>query len=90
MKLGWKRQRTIQKIVEYKLMLSDKVVNGDLLRFYTPENFTPIDRTQYNYNLSPDGEESRIKNKHKLLRGKSSGSFFKLHFELICWKIYVG
>lgn len=39
-----------QKVVEYKLHLSDKVVNGDLLRFYTPSNFTPIDPTQYNYN----------------------------------------
>lgn len=28
--------------IEYKLMLSDKVVNGDLLRFYTPEGFTPV------------------------------------------------
>ena len=38
-----------QKIVEYKLKLSDKVVNGDLLRFYKPENFTAVDRSQYNY-----------------------------------------
>ena len=38
-----------QEIVEQKLALSDKVVNGDLLRFYTPENFTPIDRSKYNY-----------------------------------------
>ncbi|MEH7276766.1 glycerol phosphate lipoteichoic acid synthase, partial [Neobacillus vireti] len=49
----------LQGIVENKLMLSDKVVNGDLLRFYTPENFTPIDRTQYNYNLSPISGESK-------------------------------
>jgi len=32
-----------------KLALSDKVVNGDLLRFYTPENFTPVDRSKYDY-----------------------------------------
>ena len=38
-----------QEIVEHKLALSDKVVNGDLLRFYTPENFTPVDRTKYDY-----------------------------------------
>ena len=37
-------------MVEHKLHLSDKVVNGDLLRFYTPEDFTPIDRSQYKYN----------------------------------------
>jgi lipoteichoic acid synthase len=28
---------------EKKLSLSDRVVNGDLLRFYTPENFMPTD-----------------------------------------------
>lgn len=39
-----------QEIVTTKLALSDKVVNGDLLRFYTPENFTPVDRTKYDYN----------------------------------------
>ncbi|OCA84212.1 glycerol phosphate lipoteichoic acid synthase [Bacillus sp. FJAT-27225] len=32
-----------------KLRLSDKVVNGDLLRFYTPEGFTPIDPSKYDY-----------------------------------------
>lgn len=39
-----------KKEVEYKLQLSDKVVNGDLLRFYTPIGFTPVDPSQYNYN----------------------------------------
>ncbi|KAB7669935.1 LTA synthase family protein [Bacillus sp. B1-b2] len=38
-----------QESVEHKLYLSDKVVNGDLLRFYTPEGFTPVDRSKYNY-----------------------------------------
>lgn len=32
-----------------KLQLSDEIVNGDLLRFYTPEGFTPIDSSEYNY-----------------------------------------
>ena len=41
-----------QEIVEHKLQLSDKVVNGDLLRFYTPENFTPVDRSKFNYTIS--------------------------------------
>ncbi|MED2935156.1 LTA synthase family protein [Bacillus wiedmannii] len=36
--------------VQKSLNYSDKVVNGDLLRFYTPEGFTPIDRSKYNYN----------------------------------------
>lgn len=40
---------TIKDEVDYKLQLSDKVVNGDLLRFYTPTGFTPVDPSQYNY-----------------------------------------
>lgn len=43
-----------QASVEETLRLSDKVVNGDLLRFYTPKNFTPVDRTQYNYSLTTE------------------------------------
>ena len=31
-----------QDNVENRLALSDKVVNGDLLRFYTPENFIQL------------------------------------------------
>ena len=38
-----------EEIVEQKLLYSDKVVNGDLLRFYTPNSFTPVDRSKYNY-----------------------------------------
>ncbi|WP_342430741.1 LTA synthase family protein [Neobacillus sp. FSL H8-0543] len=45
-----------QKIVEHKLQLSDKVVNGDLLRFYTPENFNPVDKSKLNYTNSQDEE----------------------------------
>ncbi|MGG3526160.1 LTA synthase family protein [Bacillus pseudomycoides] len=39
-----------EKMVQQKLKFSDEVVNGDLLRFYTPEGFTPVDRSKYNYN----------------------------------------
>jgi len=38
-----------QDMVKRKLDLSDKVVNGDLLRFYTPKGFEPVDREGYNY-----------------------------------------
>lgn len=38
-----------QQIVEQKLSLSDNVVNEDLLRFYTPNNFVPVNRSKYNY-----------------------------------------
>lgn len=39
-----------EEIVKTKLDFFDKVVYGDLLRFYTPEGFKPVDRSQYNYN----------------------------------------
>ena len=42
--------------VDEKLKFSDKVVNGDLLRFYTPAGFTPVNRSQYNYNNVTDEE----------------------------------
>ncbi|WP_110928555.1 LTA synthase family protein [Bacillus massiliglaciei] len=44
----------IKKIVETRLNLSDKVVNEDLLRFYTPDGFTPIDPKDYDYNTVPE------------------------------------
>ena len=37
--------------VQYKLELSDRIVNGDLLRFHTPDGFEPIDRSQFDYSL---------------------------------------
>lgn len=39
----------MKQIVRNQMDLSDKVVNGDLLRFYTPENFTPVNRSSYSY-----------------------------------------
>ncbi|WP_223587948.1 LTA synthase family protein [Neobacillus bataviensis] len=48
-----------QKIVEEKLLLSDKVVNGDLLRFYTPQNFTPVDRSKYDYNKKDTADSNK-------------------------------
>lgn len=46
--------------VEHKLALSDKVVNGDLLRFYTPDGFKPVDRSKYDYGKN-DEETSKEK-----------------------------
>lgn len=48
--------KKLQESAEQKLAFSDKVVNGDLLRFYTPENFVPVDRSKYNY--KPKDEKS--------------------------------
>lgn len=38
--------------VDEQLSLSDKIVTGDLLRFYTPSDFKKVDKTQYNYKYS--------------------------------------
>ena len=42
--------------VNTMLELSDKVVNGDLLRFYTPKGFKPTNPEDYNY-LNKSAEE---------------------------------
>lgn len=41
--------KVLQEHGNYELYLSDQVVNGDLLRFYTPNGFTPIDPADFNY-----------------------------------------
>lgn len=46
--------KELKKEVAHKLQLSDKVVNGDLLRFYTPKGFTPVDPSQFNYSKDAD------------------------------------
>ena len=48
------RANALKKEVDYRLELSDKVVNGDLLRFYTPKGYTPVDPSQYNYTKDAD------------------------------------
>ncbi len=50
--------KTIKKEVDHKLQLSDKVVNGDLLRFYTPTGYTPVDPYQYNYSKDENVESN--------------------------------
>ncbi|WP_078548483.1 LTA synthase family protein [Litchfieldia alkalitelluris] len=46
----------LKAIVEMKLSFSDRLVEGDLLRFYTPKDFIPVDRSQFNY--TKDASES--------------------------------
>lgn len=48
--------KAIKEQADRKLELSDKVVNGDLLRFYTPTDYTPVDRSKYNYSKDADVE----------------------------------
>ncbi|WP_040209667.1 LTA synthase family protein [Neobacillus jeddahensis] len=47
-----KEANKYKEMVQTKLLYSDKVVNGDLLRFFTPDNFTPVDRSTYDYSKS--------------------------------------
>jgi lipoteichoic acid synthase len=46
----------IDSKVKTELQMSDKVVNKDLLRFYKPAGFTPIDPNKYQY-LGPKGKK---------------------------------
>jgi lipoteichoic acid synthase len=49
--------KRMEQIARTKLDLSDKVVYGDLLRFYTPKGFKPVDPSKYDYNNREDKEE---------------------------------
>lgn len=49
-----------------ELELSDKVINGDLLRYYQPnEDWEPIDPNEYNYNYTPEEVEAMKKDDEK-------------------------
>jgi lipoteichoic acid synthase len=42
--------------------MSDRIVNQDLLRFYTPEGFKPVDPSDYDYTNRTDSEVEGQKN----------------------------
>ncbi|MDK1716973.1 LTA synthase family protein [Dellaglioa algida] len=49
------QQKTYDKELKHvttSLSLSDSVITGDLLRFYTPSNFTKVNKSDYNYKKS--------------------------------------
>lgn len=57
--------------VDTKLSLSDKVITGDLLRFYSPKGFKKINRKDYNYQysvamkrLKKDQEDNTVLSQH--------------------------
>ncbi|MDP4086198.1 MAG: LTA synthase family protein [Bacillota bacterium] len=52
--------KTINDKVTAELQMSDEVVTKDLLRFYTPNGFTPINPNQYQY-LGPKGKSKQPK-----------------------------
>ena len=41
--------KDLDEQAKMKLKISDEIVYKDLLRFYTPEGFTPINRKDYQY-----------------------------------------
>ncbi len=45
-----KEMEATKETVSKELQLSDSVLQGDLLRFYTPEGFKKVDPSKYNYN----------------------------------------
>ncbi|MDR0137697.1 LTA synthase family protein [Metabacillus idriensis] len=47
-----------EEMVDKKLNLSDQIVYGDLLRFYTPKGFDPVDPTKYRY-MGPEETEEK-------------------------------
>lgn len=49
--------KKFEEIARMKLQMSDKIVNQDLLRFYTPEGFTPINPSDYQYTTNKSLDE---------------------------------
>ncbi len=58
------------------LSLSDKIVTGDLLRFYTPNNFTKVNKTAYSYKYRDSMKKLNAAQKdtqHKSLKQQNGG-----------------
>ena len=72
-----------QKYADETLSLSDKIVTGDLLRFYTPSGFTKVDKSQFSYKYSngiKQLKEARQKNKTSVIDkngGKSTQDLYQ-------------
>ncbi|WP_415592533.1 LTA synthase family protein [Liquorilactobacillus ghanensis] len=74
---------TMQNRTNKVLSLSDKIVTGDLLRFYTPSGFKKVNRSDYNYKYNEtmkELKEEQKKKKTSLLdedHGKSTDDLFQ-------------
>ena len=60
-----KQTDKIQKWVTTDLGLSDKVMNGDLLRFYKLPGFKKVDKKSYSYNLQKALKKLKTDKKRK-------------------------
>lgn len=68
---------TIQSKVNELLDMSDTLNTGDLLRFYTPAGFTPVDAGQYSYTKS--STDKRLKEQQENLKAKSTSLLSENH-----------
>ncbi|MDR0297077.1 MAG: LTA synthase family protein [Streptococcaceae bacterium] len=67
----------IQTKVNTLLNMSDAMNSEDLLRFYTPTGFTPVDAGDYSYNVATT--EKRLKEQQALLKAKSTSLLSENH-----------
>ncbi|VDG17485.1 LTA synthase family protein [Lactiplantibacillus mudanjiangensis] len=78
-----KTVKQMQNHVTTELSLSDRVIEGDLLRFYTPKGFKKVDKSKYSYKVSTSLkslEELQKENKTSVLskhKGKSTVDLYK-------------
>lgn len=75
--------KQMQNHVTTELSLSDRVIQGDLLRFYTPKGFKKVNKSDYSYKLTKTlkslkeiqaEKKTSVLSKHK---GKSTESLYK-------------
>ncbi|MFZ2317898.1 MAG: LTA synthase family protein, partial [Trichococcus flocculiformis] len=64
--LAYQTEEVVEKVAqiraqaELQLAISDQIINGDLLRFYTPDGFVPVDKSLHGYVDSPSRLEEDI------------------------------
>ncbi|MCY8507815.1 glycerol phosphate lipoteichoic acid synthase, partial [Bacillus atrophaeus] len=52
-------------LVKKELEMSDKIINGDLLRFYTPKGFEKVNPSDYDYTKHDESETTSSDDKDK-------------------------
>jgi lipoteichoic acid synthase len=66
---------TMQNRTDKVLSLSDKIITGDLLRFYTPSGFKKVTRSDYNYKYNETMKQLKAAQQKKKtsLQDKNNG-----------------
>ncbi|WP_125772426.1 LTA synthase family protein [Companilactobacillus furfuricola] len=81
-KISAQEKSKLSNKVTTELSLSDRVINGDLLRFYNPEGFTKVNKKDYNYKKShalAELKKARTKNGTSLLAQNDNKSLLDLY-----------